>query len=317
MRTRFEFTKSLVAACLFLLVVCSDGLAKDEIAIKFGVLPALQSLPLFVAESKGFFAKHGLDVELILFNTTAEKDIALVSGSLQGCCADLVTPLILKGNGRDIVVVAKTYDTRLDRRMFAILSKPGSKARSLKELEGKPVAISSNSVVDLVNQKLHVDADISEEAINTIESKNIGLRFQALVTGQVEAAVLPEPLVTVAISKGSALLADDSGLGESQTVLVFKRDFMDGHKDLTRRFLVAVEEANNLINENPDSVRDIMVEKVRLPESLKSKYPVPKFPRLAPPDRDAVNSVLSWLKEKKVIRAEIKYEQAVDDKLLP
>lgn len=317
MRARFEFTKSLVATCLFLLVVCSDGLAKNEIAIKFGVLPALQSLPLFVAESKGFFAKHGLDVELILFNTTAEKDIALVSGSLQGCFADLVTPMILKGNGRDIVVVAKTYDTRFDRRMFAILSKPGSKARSLRELEGKPVAISSNSVVDLVNRKLHVDAGVSEEAINTIESKNIGLRFQALVTGQVEAAALPEPLVTVAISKGSTLLGDDSGLGESQTVLVFKRDFIDNNKDLTRRFLAAVEEANNFINENPDSVRDIMVEKVRLPESLKSKYPVPKFPRLASPDRDAVNSVLSWLKEKKVIHAEIKYEQAVDDKLLP
>ena len=317
MKTRPTVTKSLLIACLLSLVVYSVARAKDNIAIKFGVLPALQALPLFVAESRGLFSKHGVDVELILFNTTAEKDIALVSGSLQGCFADLVTPMILRGNGRDIVVVAKTYDTRFDRRMFAVLAKPGSETRSLKELEGKPVAISSNSVVDLVNEKLHVDAGVSKDTINTIESKNIGLRFQMLMTGQIEAAALPEPLVTVAISKGARLLGDDSGLGESQTVLVFTREFIKNNMDLSRRFLAAVEEANNLINENPDSVRDIMVEQVRLPESLKSQYPVPKFPRLAPPDRDALNSVLSWLKQRKVIHSEIEYEQAVNDQLLP
>jgi NitT/TauT family transport system substrate-binding protein len=317
MKTSLKFKKILLIACLFSLTVYSGVLAKDKMTMKFGVLPALQALPLFVAESRGLFSKHGVDVELILFNTTAEKDIALVSGSLQGCFADLVTPMILKGNGRDIVVVAKTYDTRFDRRMFAVLSKPGSKVSSLKELEGKPVAISSNSVVDLVNEKLHVAAGVSKDTINTIELKNIGLRFQALITGQIEAAALPEPLVTVAISRGAKLLGDDSGLGESQTVLVFTGKFVNKNMELVRGFLAAVEEANHLINEHPDSVRDIMVDKVRLPESLKSKYPVPKFPTLAAPDRKALNTVLSWLNQRKVIHSDIEYEQAVNDQLLP
>ena len=78
MKTRPTVTKSLLIACLLSVVVYSVARAKDNIAIKFGVLPALQALPLFVAESRGLFSKHGVDVELILFNTTAEKDIALV-----------------------------------------------------------------------------------------------------------------------------------------------------------------------------------------------------------------------------------------------
>lgn len=317
MKTNFWCAKVFLVAGVLSLALFSGVSAKDKTTINFGVLPALQALPLFVAESRGLFSKNGVNVDLILFNTTAEKDIALVSGSLQGCFADLVTPMILKGNGRNVVIAARTYDTRLDRRMFAVLSKPGSKTKSIKDLAGKSVAISSNSVVDLVNERLHINAGVSKDEIDTIESKNIGLRFQALMTGQVEAAVLPEPLVTVAISKGAQLLGDDSGLGESQTVLVFSGDFIRKNMDLVRRFLVAVQDASSLINENPASVRDVMVDKVRLPESLKSQYPVPRFPRLAAPDRESMNSVLSWLSQRKVIQADISYEQVLNDKLLP
>lgn len=303
---------------LFLLLsIPSVGLAQNKVVMKFGVLPALQALPLFVAESKNIFPKFGLDVDLILFNTAAEKDIALASGSLDGCFADLVTPLVLKGNGRDIVIVAKSYDTRHDRRMFAILAKPGSNASSVKDLDGKPVAIASNTVVDLVNEKLQTQAGVPMDKINTIESKNIGLRFQALLNGQLEAAALPEPLVTVAVSKGARVLIDDAGIGESQTALVFTRDFVANHPELVKNFLAALQAANDLINSDPDSVRDIMVEKVRLPAALKLQYPVPRFPKLAVPDRDALENIAGWLKQRGVIRSTVSYEQVVNGELIP
>ena len=302
----------------FLIAVASTNIvAQDKPLIRFGVLPALQALPLFVAESKGLFSKNGLNVDLILFNTAGEKDIALASGSLDGCFADLVTPLVLKANGRNLVVIAKNYDTRYDRRMFGIMVKPGSAINELKGLGGASVAISSNSVVDLVNDKLQMQAGITKENINTIEFKNIGLRFQALLTGRLDAAVLPEPLVSVAISKGAKLLADDSGLGESQTVLVFSQEFIKKSPELIKVFLNVISDANTLINSNPDSVRDIMVERVRLPESLKMKYPVPKFPKLAPPDRDCLENIVTWLNNRGVIRSDIKYEQVVNGEFLP
>lgn len=309
--------KNFFITVFLLLFIPTVVLGQNKVVMKFGVLPALQALPLFVAESKGLFPKFGLDVDLILFNTAAEKDIALASGSLDGCFADLVTPLVLKGNSRDIVIVAKNYDTRHDRRMFAILAKPGSKVSSVKDLDGKPVAIASNTVVDLVNEKLQTQAGVPREKINTIESKNIGLRFQALLNGQLEAAVLPEPLVTVAVSKGARILIDDAGLGESQTALVFTREFVTKHPELAKSFLAALQAANYLINSDPDSVRDIMVEKVRLPVALKLQYPVPRFPKLAAPDRDALENIAGWLKQRGVIRSTVSYEQVVNGELVP
>jgi len=317
MDPRLKCIKHILIVIVLSVFTQNIALSQDRPFIRFGVLPALQALPLFVADSKGLFLKSGLHVDLILFNTAAEKDIALASGSLEGCFADMVTPLVLKGNGRDIIIAAKNYDTRFDRRMFAILAGPSSKLLSLKDLNGKSVAISSNSVVDLVSEELQTQAGIPKDKINSIESKNIGLRFQALLNGQLDAAVLPEPLVTVALSKGARLLADDSGLGQSQTVLVFSREFVNKHPVSARSFLKVIQEANDLINTNPDSVRDIMVDKVRLPKSLKMQYPVPKFPRLAGPDRDILENIVIWLKQRGVVRKDIEYEQVVSSGLIP
>jgi NitT/TauT family transport system substrate-binding protein len=53
-------------------------------AFRFGTIPVLQSLPLFVAAEKGFFKEQGLAVEIVLFNSAMEKDVALSSGQIAG-----------------------------------------------------------------------------------------------------------------------------------------------------------------------------------------------------------------------------------------
>lgn len=308
-----------IAALIALASVAMSGWtqAGEPTKIRFGVLPVLQALPLFVAQERGIFAKHGLDVELIPFNTAAEKDIALSTGSIDGYFGDLLTPIVLKANGRDVTIVATNYDTRKDRRMFAVLGKPGGKARSAADLADVPVAISSNSVIDYVTERLLTSKGVAEGKVASLEAKNIGLRMQMLLSGQVEAATLPEPLVTAAIAKGAILLADDSGLGESQTVLVFAGPFVKQRGQAVKAFLAAQNEANRLINSDPDSVRGIMVEHVRLPEPLKANYPVPRFPELFPPDKEAVQAIVKWLQKRGVITPALTYEQVVDAGFLP
>ncbi len=308
------FLGLLIAQCLILTVESSQA---ELLKIKFGSIPALQSLPIYVAEDKGLFQKEGLDVEVIVFNTAAEKDIALASGGVDGCFADLVTPMAMKGNGQDIIIVAKNYDTRSDRRMFAIMTKPNSTYNSLSELANVPIAISSNSVVDYASERLMNQAGTPREKYATIESKNIGLRYQMLITGQLEAAALPEPLLTAALGKGARVLADDSGLGETQTVIVFSNKFAGSRPEAVKRFITAVNRANDLIASDPDSVRSTMVEKNRLPVYLKDTFHVPRFSPLQAPDIDSVQKISKWLHERGILKSEITYEKIVDVKFLP
>lgn len=309
----FGFLVAVLIGCF-----CPNQVAAaDKVHIRLGSLPVLQALPIYVAEERGLFSANGIDVEIIPFNTAAEKDIALTSGSIDGYFGDLLTPIVLKGNGRDVVITAKTYDTAYDKRMFGILAKPGSNYESAKDLSDVPVAVASNSVVDYVTDALLRKNGVPAEKIKTIEAKNIGLRMQMVMTGQVEAAALPEPLVTAALDKGAKLLADDSGLSESQTVLVFNTPFAKNNPAAVKKFLEVCEKARLTINDEPDAVRPIMVKHVRLPEALQRSYPVPRFPKVGAPDRDAVNTISAWLKDRGIIKSVITYEQVVDVNFLP
>jgi NitT/TauT family transport system substrate-binding protein len=310
----------------FILVMCvlafagfveTGCFAKEPAKIRFGTLPVLQCLPIYVAQDKGLFAETGVNVDVIPFNTAAEKDIALSTGNIDGYFGDLVTPIVLKGNGRDVSIVATNYDTAHDRRMFAILGKPGGPYKSLSGLASVPIAVSSNTVIDYVTETLLMSKGVPKDKYMTVETKNIGLRMQMLLSGQVEAATLPEPLVTAAIAKGAALLADDSGLAASQTILAFLGPFLKEHGSSVRAFLKALDKAGELIEADPNSVRSVMVEHVRLPDPLKATYPVPRFPKLHAPDKDAVNSIAEWLKNRGVIKSAPTYEQVVNVGLLP
>jgi NitT/TauT family transport system substrate-binding protein len=308
----------LVGASLVMSYLGADyAQSGEKTKMRFGTLPVLQSLPLYVARDKGFFGKAGVDVELIPFNTAAEKDIALTTKNIDGYFGDLFTPIVMKSNGRDVRIVATNYDTSHDRRMFAVLGKPGSAYGSVKDLAGVPVAVSSNSVIDFVTFKLLTAAGVSPSEVQTIESKNIGLRMQMLLSGQVEAATLPEPLVTAAAAKGAPVLADDAGIPESQTILLFTGTFIEKHPEAVKAFLNAVSEASRLTNSQPDAVRPIMVKHVRLPKPLKDKYPVPRFPDLHAPKADTVRTAVGWLKDRGVLNKRVTYKELVDDRFIP
>ncbi len=299
--SRIIFT--LMIALIALLSGCGD--TKKVTAqiqnVKFGVLPVLQALPLFVAFENGYFKENGLDVELIMFNTAAEKDIALASGAIDGYFGDLFTPIVIEANGHNIAIIAKNYDTKQDRRMFGLVTKPNSDYKSFDDFENVPVAISSNSVIEFVTESFLLKNGFAEDEIEYVEVKNIGLRMQMLLSGQLEAATLPEPLLSAASAVGGTILADDSEMSTGQTVLIFRDDFIQGANESIPKFIIAVDKAGDLINSNPDSIRTIMIDNIRMPESLKDKYPVPRFPKLELPDSAFVMKAVEWLGAKNVL----------------
>ena len=72
-----------------------------------------------------------------------------------------------------------------------------------------------------------------------------------LLSDQVPAAGLPEPLVTLAEMKGARILIDDAGPGLSVTVLAFRDDFLNSHPAAVKAFLAAVEKASAYVNKKP------------------------------------------------------------------
>jgi NitT/TauT family transport system substrate-binding protein len=285
--------------------------AKPSPPIQFGTLPVIQALPLFVAAEKGYFKEAGLNVELVPFNSAMEKDVAMSAGQISGYFGDMITPMVLTANGTLVKIVATYFNIKNEQRMFAILAAPKYRKKDLQSLASAGIACSSNTMLDYLMTKLLGKKGIAANKINLVEVKSIPIRLQMLMSDQVPAAILPEPLVTLAEMKGARAIIDEKGTGMSPTVLVFSDQFLAKNPDTVKAFLKVVQKANDFINQNPDQVRPIMNRECKMPEPLHQSFTIPQFPKLNVPRNEEVMDVYTWLREKNVIKTEMTYGQFV------
>ncbi|MDR2018317.1 MAG: ABC transporter substrate-binding protein [Syntrophobacterales bacterium] len=287
--------------------------------IRFGTLPVIQCLPVFVAAERGYFKEQGITVELVPFNSSLEKDVAFTSGQISGYFGDIPTCMVLSANKVPIKITAVVHNTTKSQRMFALVLAPKFAGRELKDVVGNGVAVSSNTVLDFLTGKFFSIKGIPINQVKMVEIKNIPIRLQMLMVGQVAVAVLPEPLVALSEMKGGKVLMDDGGKGWSATVLSFHQGFLSQQPDKVRLFLKAVAKASDYINKNPKDVRAVMNRECRIPGQLKSGFPVPEFSKLVLPTSDQVDDVYRWLYQKGTIKVGVvvPYMQVVADGYLP
>ena len=74
--------------------------------IKIGVMPDEATLPYYVAAQEGIFTNHGLNVEIIPFQSAMERDSALIAGEIEGAEHDPVGVALMRNAGYDLKIVS-------------------------------------------------------------------------------------------------------------------------------------------------------------------------------------------------------------------
>lgn len=291
------------------------------VPIKIGVLPTEDSLPLWVAEDKGYFKDAGLDnVEIVVFQSAQERDAAFTAGSIDAFMGDIVAAANLEaaGSGGTILTVMLGADPSQGR--FAVVAAPNNPTQrffktgqpaSLKTLE-KPLKVgtSSATIQEYVLDGLAAEAGVSDK-ISKEEVKKVPVRFELLMQGKLEAAALPEPFISLAEQGGSAVLADDikSAKNLSQTILFVSDAYLTerGGTASDDALLEAWDRAVADINADPDAYRPMLVEKARLPKPLESSYKVNTYPESQLPSKADVDAVLTWMRDKGYLKGDVTY----------
>ncbi|MBO8182397.1 MAG: ABC transporter substrate-binding protein [Archaeoglobus sp.] len=306
MRAKHFILGLILILALTGLTGCSQQQPKEK--IKVGILPIEDALPFVVADEEGIFEKHGVDVEVIKFQSAMERDAALTSGQINAVLTDPLAVILLKNGGVDVKIVSLCLGKTPQEGVFTILAAPNSSINKLEDLEGKKIAISSNTIIEYVTDKM-LDGVKAEK----VEIKSIPLRLQTLLEGKIDAATLPEPLASLAAMKGAKKIISDADLPESisQTVIVFKGDFIKSNPDEVKKFLAAYDEVVERINSDPVKYRQKFIEIARVPKPLAESYKMPKYPESQVFPKEFYESYLKWTMEKKLIKEEISYEEAV------
>lgn len=286
-------------------------LAQEKQTIRFGVLPVVDTLPLVVALDQQLFSQQGIDLKLIPFQSALERDAALQAGQIDGYFGDLLNTVLLIHSGQKIGIVTTAFNTHPDYRMFALVTAPDSSITNFEQLKGRAVAISSATVIEYLLDQFLLQQQVPTDFVKKQEIKKIPIRLQMLLAGQVSAALLPEPLVTLAELKGGKVVMDDRGLNTTLTVLALNRDLVQQNKTLQANFLAAYGEAIKRINSDPDKYKDLLVKRTRFPEPAKGNYRVPRFPAVGPPAEKDVEAAQQWLLDKKMIKDRIPFSVIV------
>ena len=302
----------------FLLLAGCTAKPTESTPLKVAVLPVLDTLPLYVAEKEGFFADAGIQVELIPVGSAPERDQLMQSGQIDGMLNELVTTLYYNREDSKVKIVRFARIATSDYPVFRILAAKDSGIVSVEDLKGVEIGISTGTIIEYMTDRVLVNAGLTPEEIKKIAVPKIADRTALLESGELKAAVMPDPLASLLMQKGAVLVIDDTTLPEvSNSVFTFSSSTLTDHPEDVKAFLEAVEKAVNAINADKSKYKDLMVELKLIPPSVVGDYQVPTFPTASVPSQAQFEDALAWAMENGLIPAKQVYMDTVDASFLP
>lgn len=126
----------LIAGCVFLfLTIGSAGAEKSRVAI---VSPSPNLSMPWIAKEAGIFAKHGLDVDVILLTGSPRLVQSLIAGDVDYAVVGASATMRARMRGAAVVILAATTNVSSQK----ILVGRNSGIRQLEDLKGRVVGVS-------------------------------------------------------------------------------------------------------------------------------------------------------------------------------
>jgi NitT/TauT family transport system substrate-binding protein len=314
MKKRILFLTVIV---ILLLSSCAKAPAQTK-PLKIAVLPVLDSLPLYVALENGYFKDAGIEVELIPVGSAPERDQLMQSGQIDGMLNEVVTTLYYNREGAKIKMVRFARVATADYPVFRILAAKDSGIKNVDDLKGVPIGVSEGTIIEYMADRVLENAGLSAEEIKKIAVPKIADRTALLESGELKAAVMPDPLASLLMQKGAVMVIDDTTFPEvSNSVYSFNMDTINNNPDAVRAFLAAVEKAVLEINNNKDSYTNLMVSLNLVPAAIIGSYHIPDFPLASVPTESQFADALVWASAKNLVKPDLLYTDNIDASFLP
>jgi NitT/TauT family transport system substrate-binding protein len=290
----------------------------EPVTLKLALIPVIDTLPMFVAQAEGLYAKHGVNAKLIPVASAPERDQLLQAGQADGTLNEILAVMFFNKEKIRMQALRYGHMASAGAGHFFILASGQSGISDVNGLKGVEIGISRGTIIEYVTDRLLAAKGLAAAEIKYLAVPKIPDRMSLLASGELKAGVMPDPLAALAVQQGSKIILDDTvnpKLGAS--VISFRKETIDRHPKAIKSFLAAIEEAVGMINSAPSRYSGLLAEKKIVPRPLLSSYIVPKFPFKGAPTEAEWNDMLAWAKAKGLLTADIAYRDSVNPTLLP
>lgn len=234
------------------------------IPFKVGAAGASDHAPAFVALERGIFAKHGLDVKIVMY----ESGVDMLNGLLNNAQNVNImgsTPFLAGASrGQPLVLIGHLHGDALNQSYSAnvsIVTTPasGAKEGDLKALKGKKIGLTRGS-----GGEIYVLSKLSQSGMKPEDVTLVNLSPANLVTalrqGDVDAVSTWEPWASVAtlrVPNAFRLATGDCSACYDPGTILTTRDETAKNPEAFKRFMLAFAEAEQWVRQNPDAAAEV------------------------------------------------------------
>ena len=299
--------------------------------IKMCAVRSLGSSPSIIAKDKGFFAKQGLNAEIVLFDSAQPIAVAVASGDCDFAATGMTAALFnLAGQGALKIIGAGTWEHRGFQSVGMLVSNQAYAAglHRFQDIGGHSVGITQlGTPLQFFVVQIAEMFRIDPGSIKFLALQSNGTVASAIAGGQADTAVQTVAPLSAVIGKGDGRLLGwvNDVLPPHQGEAVFTatktanerpavvNDFLKGLREGEAYCHDAFADAEDKRRDGPTANEVIAIEAKYLqqPESA-IRLGIPYFDpqsRVAPQD---IETLMNWYKEQHMLKPEVDVKNIID-----
>ena len=255
--------------------------ANDRITV--GVIPIVDVAPIYLGKQKGFFAAHGIDLDLVLEQGGAPIIKGVLGGKYQFGFSNMTSLMAAKADGAPLKAVAAGVSStgRAGRDFSGIVVPPGCPIRSPRDLAGKRVGVNvlrSLGDTTIRESVRRSGGDATAIAFEAFPFPQIPGRLQAK---KLDAAWLVEPQLSEAITLGCQVITSnfvDTAPDLTVAAYFTATDLINRDPELVTRFTEAINESLRYADDHGDEVRDVVGTYTPINDTVRLMMILPNWP---------------------------------------
>ncbi len=262
MRSDLKWILAMVAIIIVMgeVVGCQQSTGAAQ-PIRIGFNTWVGFGPFYIAQEKGFFAKHGLNVELQRIEGTGDRRSAMIAGRLEGMGSTVDDLIIGAAQG-----VQGKMVLGLDESIGADGILTTKDIAEVKDFKGKSIAVQPGFVNHFFLLYILDTNGLSSKDV-TIVPMEPDKASAAFVAKEVDIAVTWEPHLSEVEKNrpdGKRFLTTNDYPGIIVDILVFRNDVVENRPDDVRAFVDTWYEAVDFLKTNPEEGNAIIAKAMDL-----------------------------------------------------
>ncbi|GAA3749342.1 ABC transporter substrate-binding protein [Leifsonia bigeumensis] len=254
--------------------------ADQPTKITVGVIPIVDTAPIWLGVEKGFFSDEGLDVTVQPTTGGAASVPGVVAGSYDFAFGNYVSGMVANDQGLALKYVANGNSTAGNPDFGAVIVNADSPIQTPADLSGKTVSVNNLSNIGDTTIRTVVDDDGGDSS--TIKFVEVAFpdAEAAVTNNQVDAAWILAPFLDSAVANGARVITYnfsdfDPGLDIAGYFTTLEN--YQNKPELVKAFQTAMNKSLEYADSHPDEVKQIVTTYTKMTLDQLDAMVLPKF----------------------------------------